>query len=87
MGNTKRTIKGGTKCTSTLLKNRLAQLENLVEELVKDNPDPAIIEPMMLELGLPFKNDPIFQLNTVLQALHGAGSGTNEGRGQNVNLQ
>jgi hypothetical protein len=69
--------------------NPLADLEVLVEELIKDKPNLSVVKPMMLALGLPFNEDPIFQLNTVLQALHGPVSNNQQVkvRGKDANLQ
>lgn len=51
---------------------RIAQLENLVDELIKESPQEARIRSYMKAAGLPYSSDPIDRMNCVLQALDGA---------------
>lgn len=50
--------------------NRMQTLEILVEELMKDQPEPAVIKKLMAKSGLTYKEDPIENINAVLKALH-----------------
>lgn len=47
----------------------LETLENLVDELAKPDPQEDRIRSYMRRAGLVYTNDPIEQLNSVLQAL------------------
>lgn len=49
---------------------RLKNLEALVEELLKDNPQPDVVKGFMKKTGLSYQEDPIANINSVLQALH-----------------
>lgn len=51
---------------------RLARLECLVDELVKDSPREARIKSYMKAAGLPYSADPIDRMNCVLEALDDA---------------
>ncbi len=50
---------------------QVENLEFLVEEMIKDEPEEAFIKSFMQKSGLSYSEDPIERLNTVLQALHG----------------
>lgn len=50
--------------------DRLTILEQLVEELVKDNPTEERVQQCMLAAGLEDSKDPIDRINQVLRALH-----------------
>ncbi len=52
----------------------LGLLEELVEELIKKNPDEKIIKNQMAKAGLKITSDPIDRINEVLTALHFAES-------------
>jgi hypothetical protein len=62
----------------------LAELENLIDELIKPAPQEARIKAYMSAAGLTYSEDPIERMNHVLEALEGAqGSevkGGNHGR-------
>ncbi len=75
---------GETKDSNLSSAESLASLEALVDELLKEAPEQERVQTMMQELGLPFQADPIAQLNTVLQALHGPLA--ERERGQDANL-
>jgi len=49
---------------------KLRILEDLVEELLKDDPREQIVEECMLKAGIPDSKDPIDRINKVLVALH-----------------
>ncbi|MGZ3722536.1 MAG: hypothetical protein ACXVA9_06380 [Bdellovibrionales bacterium] len=49
---------------------KLRLLEELVEELLKDDPKEAIVEKCMSQAGIPDSKDPIDRINKVLLALH-----------------
>ena len=49
---------------------RVGQLEQLVEELLRDNPTEPLIEKQMKELDIPYTDDPVERINRVLEALH-----------------
>jgi len=51
---------------------RLARLECLVDELVKDSPQETRIKSYMKAAGLPYNTDPIDRMNCVLEALDDA---------------
>ncbi len=53
---------------------KIDQLENLVDELVKQEPQEERIKTYMRQAGLGYISDPIERLNTVLQALDGNGN-------------
>jgi hypothetical protein len=63
---------------------QLTCLEDLVDELVKDNPQETRIRTCMNAAGLPYTTDPVERMNCVLNALEGARSAEtgNKGRGQ-----
>lgn len=66
---------------------RIAQLETLVDELIKESPQEARIRSYMKAAGLPYSSDPIVRMNCVLEALDGARElGPNRGgeHGQNL---
>jgi len=50
--------------------DRVGRLEELVEELLKDNPMEPIIEKQMKDLEIPYTDDPVERINRVLEALH-----------------
>lgn len=49
---------------------RIASLEVLVDELLKDSPQEDIVRKQMERVGLQYQTDPVERLNKVLQALH-----------------
>ena len=49
---------------------KLRLLEELVEELLKDDPNEPVVEKCMLAAGIPDSKDPIDRINKVLKALH-----------------
>jgi hypothetical protein len=49
---------------------KLRLLEELVEELLKDDPKEAVVEKCMNRAGIPDSKDPIDRINKVLTALH-----------------
>ena len=44
--------------------------ENLVEELLKDQPEEKRVETYMKKVGLDYTQDPLKRINQVLMALH-----------------
>ena len=44
--------------------------ENLVEELLKDQPEEQRVEAYMKKIGLDYTMDPLKRINQVLMALH-----------------
>ncbi len=50
--------------------NRLLQLEDLVEELLKEEPQEEQLKIKMQNSGIPYSHDPIERINLVLRALH-----------------
>lgn len=44
--------------------------ENLVEELLKDQPEEKRVEAYMKKIGLDYTEDPLKRINQVLLALH-----------------
>ncbi len=44
--------------------------ENLVEELLKDQPEEERVEAFMKKIGLDYTIDPLKRINQVLMALH-----------------
>ncbi len=51
--------------------NDLDQLEELVDELMKQKPQEERIKAYMKNVGLEYISDPIMRLGSVLQALEG----------------
>lgn len=49
---------------------KLHLLEELVEELLRDEPRETIVEKCMSQAGIPDSKDPIDRINKVLLALH-----------------
>jgi hypothetical protein len=49
---------------------RLRILEILVEELLKDEPEEALVQKCMIQAEIPDSKDPIDRINKVLMALH-----------------
>jgi len=49
----------------------LNQLEKLIDELIKDNPEEGRIRTYMEEAGLCYTEDPIERMHSVLSALKG----------------
>lgn len=56
----------------TALDVQISNLENLVDELVKESPQETRIRAYMKAAGLPYSEDPIDRLSRVLAALEGA---------------
>lgn len=50
--------------------DKLRVLELLVEELLKDEPEEALVQECMTNAGIPDNKDPIDRINKVLMALH-----------------
>lgn len=46
------------------------KLEDLVEELLKANPEEEVLKQKMKNSGIPYSTDPIERINLVLRALH-----------------
>lgn len=64
---------------------RLDHLQELAEELIKENPDEAVVKAHMKAAGLRYTNDPAERLNAVLTSLDQARAprptkGTNHGK-------
>jgi hypothetical protein len=53
-----------------MAKTRLQTLELLVDELLKESPEPKNIRERMSEAGLRYSSDPVEQMNAVLEALN-----------------
>lgn len=69
------------------LRNKLEQLEDLVDELIKESPQEARIRSFMKAAGLQYSEDPIERMNSVLTALDGARSrGARKGGGHDRSL-
>lgn len=51
-------------------KINLQTLESLIQELTKESPSTLKVKKMMLEQGLPFSQDPIQQMSTVLTVMN-----------------
>lgn len=49
---------------------RVENLEALVEELLKTDPEEKLVEERMKLNGIPYSTDPIERINLVLRALH-----------------
>ncbi|MFZ4403116.1 MAG: hypothetical protein ACOYOK_03360 [Pseudobdellovibrionaceae bacterium] len=47
-------------------------LQKLVDELLKTSPEVEVVKNLTHKLNIPFSEDPILQMNSVLQAMHGA---------------
>lgn len=45
-------------------------LERLVDELMKDQPNKQIIKKLSVKLGMDYSVDPLIQMNTVLQSMN-----------------
>jgi hypothetical protein len=45
-------------------------LEMLVDELVKDQPNKAVVKKLSSQLGMPYSGDSMTQINTVLQSMN-----------------
>lgn len=52
------------------LPNALSELDHLVDELMKDQPDEKLIRQLMLKVGVPYSKDPIERVNRVLMKMH-----------------
>ncbi|MCB0343386.1 MAG: hypothetical protein H6626_12355 [Pseudobdellovibrionaceae bacterium] len=53
-----------------LQKEQLEVLEQLVEELMKDEPCEDTVKSYMGQTGIPYTSDPIERINVVLRALN-----------------
>lgn len=49
---------------------RLVILENLVDELMKEEPEEQVVKKYMKQTGIQYSDDPVERLNLVLKALH-----------------
>jgi len=59
------------------MKNRNPEdLEVLVQELMKDKPNAALVRRLSLKLEIPYSTDLVTQMNTVLQEAHGIYEGS-----------
>ncbi len=61
----------------TILEDNVAQelvshklMQELVEELTKENPDSLKVKTLSEKLDLPYSVDPVIQINTVLQSMN-----------------
>lgn len=45
-------------------------MQELVEELTKENPDSLRVKELSEKLDLPYSGDPVIQINTVLQSMN-----------------
>ena len=45
-------------------------LEQLVDELVKDQPNKAVVKKLSSQLGMPYSVDSMTQINTVLHSMN-----------------
>ncbi len=61
----------------TILEENVAQklvshklMQELVEELTKDNPDSDKVKTLSEKLDLPYSADPVIQISTVLQSMN-----------------
>jgi hypothetical protein len=50
--------------------NRLNALGALVEEVTKDDFDPEKVKGLLLQLGIPYSEDPMQLLNNILKGIH-----------------
>jgi hypothetical protein len=50
--------------------SRMNRLEELVNELLKDEPCSKTVKTMMKQTGIEYSTDPLEQINMVLRALH-----------------
>lgn len=53
----------------TLVKDRAANLQNLIAELLKERPNKEKIKELMNQSGLKYTSDPIEQMSTVLSMM------------------
>lgn len=66
-------MKSNKRNSSVDLSNgRIAQLEVLVDEMIKDSPHENRIRGYMKAVGLAYDADPIVRMSSVLEALEGA---------------
>lgn len=47
-----------------------ATLENLVDELIKHQPNQQVVKKLTSELGMVYSEDPVTQMSTVLQSMN-----------------
>ena len=59
-----------TKTPPASGKSSLAELDLLVDELMKDQPDEKLVRQLMLKVGVPYSKDPIERVNRVLLKMH-----------------
>ncbi|MNJ91163.1 hypothetical protein D3C87_88090 [compost metagenome] len=45
-------------------------LEQLVDELIKDQPNRQVVKTLTTQLGMTYSVDPVTQMNTVLQSMN-----------------
>lgn len=50
--------------------DKLGELDLLVDELMKDQPDEKLVRQLMLRVGVPYSKDPIERVNRVLLKMH-----------------
>ena len=51
-------------------KDKMSQINTLVDELTKDKPNLHLVKTSMEQLGLRYTEDPVERLNIVLMSLH-----------------
>ncbi|MGE3975948.1 MAG: hypothetical protein AB7F59_15595 [Bdellovibrionales bacterium] len=51
-------------------RNKIEDLNLLVDELMKDKPNESLVKDLMRNLHLPYSTDPIERINKVLLKLH-----------------
>ncbi|MGZ3743752.1 MAG: hypothetical protein ACXWRE_15600 [Pseudobdellovibrionaceae bacterium] len=45
-------------------------LETLVDELMKDQPNKQMVKKLLVKLGMDYSVDPLVQMNTVLESMN-----------------
>lgn len=61
--------KAKTKTASAELE-RQESLEKLVDELMKDQPNKALVKKLSQQLGMAYSGDNVTQINTILNSMH-----------------
>ncbi|MNT28290.1 hypothetical protein D3C72_1639680 [compost metagenome] len=54
----------------TSSKQKQMNLEKLVDELIKDEPNRQMVKQLSKELGISYSVDPLTQMNTVLMSMN-----------------
>jgi hypothetical protein len=52
------------------MRNKIEELDVLVDELMKDQPNENLVQSLMIKLKLPYSTDPIERINKVLLKMH-----------------